>query len=47
MRSVLEKTELAPDRLELEITERALVSDLDAAKDTLGSLRDADIKTLS
>ncbi len=42
--SILEKTGMAPGQLELEITERALVDDLEAARDTLGSLRDVGIK---
>jgi EAL domain-containing protein (putative c-di-GMP-specific phosphodiesterase class I) len=36
--SVLERTGLAPNRLELEITESALVQDLDSAQETLGFL---------
>jgi len=42
--SILQKTGLAPNRLEIAITERALVDALDAARETLGSLRDLGIK---
>ncbi|HLX44810.1 MAG TPA: EAL domain-containing protein [Bryobacteraceae bacterium] len=42
--SVLERTQLPPHRLEIQIAERALVDDLEAARDTLGSLRETGIK---
>lgn len=42
--SVLKQTDLCPNRLEIQITERALVDDLEAAQDTLGSLRESGIK---
>jgi diguanylate cyclase (GGDEF)-like protein len=42
--SILQETGLAASRLEIEITESALVHDLDAARDTLGSLRDIGVK---
>ena len=42
--SVLERAGIAADRLEIEITERALVDDLEAAQDTLGSLRDLGVR---
>jgi diguanylate cyclase (GGDEF)-like protein len=42
--SILKESGLAPNRLEIEITERALVHDLEAAKEILGSLRDIGVK---
>ena len=42
--SILEKTDVAPSRLELEISEKALLDDLEGATDTLVSLREAGIK---
>lgn len=42
--TILAETGLTPDRLELEITENAIVKDLDAAKETLGLLRDAGVR---
>jgi EAL domain-containing protein (putative c-di-GMP-specific phosphodiesterase class I) len=41
---LLEGTGLAPERLELEITESALVADLDNARGTLGALRAAGVR---
>ena len=41
---ILGETGLPANRLELEITESALVHDLDAAKTVLGSLRDAGVR---
>lgn len=41
---VLERTGLAPGRLELEITESAIVRDLDEAQRVLGGLREAGVK---
>jgi EAL domain-containing protein (putative c-di-GMP-specific phosphodiesterase class I) len=41
---VLGRTGLAPQRLELEITESALVRDLEAVKSVLGSLREAGVR---
>lgn len=41
---ILAETGLPPSRLELELTESALVHDLPAAKQVLGSLRDAGIR---
>ena len=42
--TILGQTGLAPTRLEIEITESALVQDMDAAQFTLGALRDAGIR---
>jgi len=42
--SILEASGVAPTRLALEITESALVRDLEAAQDVLGSLRMAGVK---
>jgi len=42
--SALEASGVAPERLELEITESALVRDLEAAQEVLGSLRAAGVK---
>jgi diguanylate cyclase (GGDEF)-like protein len=42
--AVLEATGMAPCRLELEITESALVSNLDSAQEVVGSLRDAGVR---
>jgi diguanylate cyclase (GGDEF)-like protein len=42
--SILGDTGLRPGRLELEITESALVRDLTAANDVLGALRDAGVR---
>ncbi len=42
--SILEQTGLRPSRLEIEITESALVRDLEAAKVILGSLREAGVR---
>jgi diguanylate cyclase (GGDEF)-like protein len=42
--AILADTGLAPSRLELEITESALVRDMDAAQDVLGSLREGGIR---
>jgi diguanylate cyclase (GGDEF)-like protein len=42
--SILEASGLAPARLALEITENALVRDLEAAQETLGSLRMAGVR---
>jgi diguanylate cyclase (GGDEF)-like protein len=41
---ILGETGLHPSRLELEITESALVRDLEAAKEVLGLLRDAGVR---
>ena len=41
--SILGQAGLPPSRLEIEITESALVRDLEAAKDVLGALRDAGV----
>jgi diguanylate cyclase (GGDEF)-like protein len=41
---ILRETGLAPNRLELEISESALVRNLDAAQSLLGSLRDAGVR---
>jgi diguanylate cyclase (GGDEF)-like protein len=41
---ILASTGLAPHRLEIEITESALVRDLDGAKEVLGALRDAGVR---
>jgi diguanylate cyclase (GGDEF)-like protein len=42
--SILKETDVAPRRLELEISEKALLDDLEGATDTLVSLREAGIK---
>jgi diguanylate cyclase (GGDEF)-like protein len=42
--AVLGRTGFPPQRLELEITESALVRDLDAAQTVLGALRDAGVR---
>ncbi len=42
--TILAKTGLSPKRLELEITESALVRDLEAAQTTLGALRELGIR---
>ena len=42
--SVLEASGVAPERLELEITESALVRDLEGAQEILGALRKAGVK---
>jgi len=42
--SILGETGLLPTRLEVEITESALVRDIEAAKEVLGSLRDAGVR---
>jgi diguanylate cyclase (GGDEF)-like protein len=42
--TILNQTGLRPSRLEIEITESALVRDLEAAKAILGSLRDAGVR---
>ena len=42
--SILTESGLASDRLELEITEAALVRDLDGAQEILGSLRQAGVR---
>ena len=44
MLSVLESTGVSPSRLELEITESALVADLDNAREIVGSLREAGVR---
>jgi diguanylate cyclase (GGDEF)-like protein len=41
---ILEETGLAPARLEIEITESAIVHDLEAAQRVLGALREAGVK---
>jgi EAL domain-containing protein (putative c-di-GMP-specific phosphodiesterase class I) len=41
---ILGEAGLTPNRLELEITESALVRDLDAAQQVLGALRDAGVR---
>jgi diguanylate cyclase (GGDEF)-like protein len=41
---ILGETGLSPRRLELEITESALVRDLDAAQETLGALRQSGVR---
>ena len=43
--AVLSETGFAPGRLEIEITESALVGDLDAAKSILGSLQNIGVRT--
>jgi len=42
--SILGESGLMPQRLQIEITESALVQDLDAAKQVLGSLREAGVR---
>jgi EAL domain-containing protein (putative c-di-GMP-specific phosphodiesterase class I) len=42
--SILGETGLLPTRLEVEITESALVRDIEAAREVLGSLRDAGVR---
>jgi EAL domain-containing protein (putative c-di-GMP-specific phosphodiesterase class I) len=42
--SILDASGVAPARLELEITENALVRDLEGARDALGSLRETGVK---
>jgi len=42
--ATLDKTDFSPARLELQITESALVRDLEAAKTALGGLRDLGVK---
>jgi EAL domain-containing protein (putative c-di-GMP-specific phosphodiesterase class I) len=42
--SILDETGLPPTRLEVEITESALVRDIEAAKEVLGSLSDAGVR---
>ena len=42
--AILARTGLSPNRLELEITESALVRDFDAAQTALGGLRDAGVR---
>jgi diguanylate cyclase (GGDEF)-like protein len=42
--AILGRTGLAPQRLEVEITESALVRDLEAAQEILGQIRDAGVK---
>jgi diguanylate cyclase (GGDEF)-like protein len=42
--SILGESGLSPHRLELEITESALVRDLETAKEVLGSLREAGVR---
>lgn len=42
--SILRDSGLSPARLEIEITERALVEDLEAARSTLGALREIGVK---
>ncbi len=41
---ILAETGLAPQRLEIELTESALVRDLDAARHILGGIRDAGVR---
>ena len=41
---ILQESGLAPQRLEIEITESVLVEDLDAAQQVLGGLRDAGVR---
>ena len=45
--SILQASDVLPARLELEITESALVRDLEGAQEILGSLRAAGVKRLS
>lgn len=42
--AILGETGLAPNRLEIELTESALVRDLDGAREILGAIRDAGVK---
>jgi diguanylate cyclase (GGDEF)-like protein len=42
--AILRETGLAPERLEIQITESALVRDLEAAQEILGALREAGVK---
>ena len=42
--AILGETGLAPQRLEIELTESALVRDMDGAREILGSIRDAGVK---
>jgi diguanylate cyclase (GGDEF)-like protein len=42
--AILAETGLAPSRLEIEVTESALVNDLDLAQQVLGLLRDAGVR---
>jgi len=44
MLDILRETGLAPERLEIQITESALVRDLEAAQEILGGLREAGVK---
>jgi diguanylate cyclase (GGDEF)-like protein len=44
MLNILRETGLAPERLEIQITESALVRDLEAAQEILGGLREAGVK---
>jgi diguanylate cyclase (GGDEF)-like protein len=44
MMAVLQEAELAPERLEIQITESTLVRDLEAAQDILGGLREEGVK---
>lgn len=44
MLQILNDTGFSPSRLEVEITESALVRDLEAAKEVLGGLRDAGVR---
>jgi len=44
MIGILRETGLAPERLEIQITESALVRELEAARDILGALREAGVK---
>lgn len=41
---ILQETGLAPERLEIEVTESTLVRNLDAAQDILGGLRQAGVR---
>jgi EAL domain-containing protein (putative c-di-GMP-specific phosphodiesterase class I) len=41
---ILHETGLAPERLEIEVTESALVADLEAAKQAFGTLRAAGVR---
>jgi diguanylate cyclase (GGDEF)-like protein len=44
MIAILQEAELAPERLEIQITESTLVRDLEAAQDILGGLREEGVK---
>ena len=44
MLNILRETGFAPERLEIQITESALVRELEAAQDILGGLREAGVK---